>query len=98
MFDVDPVDCEIGYWTHPEARGRGVMRAAMPVVTSWAFDELGVQRVRAVAALTNTASRHVIEASGFRQTGEERLGTVLRSGLADVALYDVLAAEWSSRR
>lgn len=96
IFDLDETDCEIGYWTHPDARGRGVMRAALPLVTSWAFAELGVRRVRVVAAVDNAASRHVIESSGFRQTGEERFGTTTRDGLADVALYDVLADEWES--
>ncbi|MGA8255533.1 MAG: GNAT family N-acetyltransferase [Nocardioides sp.] len=95
LFDINEHDCELGYWAHPDARGRGVMTAAARVATGWAFEHLGVQRVRAVAALDNSASRHVIEAAGFTQTGEERRGTVLRTGLADVALYDVLVSEWS---
>lgn len=97
VFGVNDDDAEVGYWTHPDARGRGVMRAAVPLVTGWAFAELGLRRVRSFAAVDNTASRHVIEASGFTQTGEERLGTVVRDGLADLALYDVLAEEWSRR-
>ena len=96
IFDIDQHDCEIGYWAHPDSRGRGVLRAALRVVTSYAFAELGVARVRVVAAIENTASRHVAEANGFTQTGTERMGTVLRTGCADVALYDVLASEWAS--
>ena len=94
VFDINEYDAEIGYWTHPEARGRGVMTAAMRGVTGWCFAELGVGRLRAVAALENIASRHVIESVGYRETGIERLGTVLRTGRVDVALYDVLASEW----
>lgn len=97
VFDIDEHDAEVGYWTHPAARGRGVMRAALPVVTDWAFAELGLRRVKASAAVDNAASRHVIESAGFNQTGVERLGTALRDGLADIALYDVLAEEWSRR-
>jgi RimJ/RimL family protein N-acetyltransferase len=96
-FDVGAVDCEIGYWAHPDARGRGMMTAAMRLATAHAFEELGVRRVRAAAALDNAASRHVIEAAGLTQTGIERLGTVLRTGPADVALYDVLSEEWPER-
>jgi RimJ/RimL family protein N-acetyltransferase len=96
-FDIGEVDCEIGYWAHPEARGRGLTTAAMRLVTQYCFDELAVRRVRAVAALDNAASRHVIESVGLRQTGVERLGTRLRTGHADAALYDVLAEEWSER-
>ncbi len=98
VFDAGADDGEVGYWAHPDARGRGVMRAAVPLVTSWAFAELGLRRVRAVAAADNVASRHVIESTGFRRTGEERLATTLRTGLADVVLYDVLAEEWAPLR
>jgi len=97
VFDIGEHDCEVGYWTHPYARSRGVMRAAVRLVTAWAFDDLGVGRVRAVAAVGNAASRHVIEASGFTLTGKERLATVVRDGLADVALYDVVTEEWDRR-
>ena len=96
-FDIDALDCEVGYWAHPEARRRGLTTAAVRLVTQYCFDELGVRRVRAVAALGNAASRHVIEAVGLEQTGVERLGTTLRTGPADVALYDVLAEEWPER-
>lgn len=91
------VDCEIGYWTHPDVRGRGIMTAAMRRVVDWCFEELELPRVRAVAAVDNAASRHVIESAGLTLTGTERLATTLRTGLADVALYDVLATEWSER-
>lgn len=96
VFDITDHDAEIGYWAHPSARGRGLMQAALPLVTSWAFAELGLRRVRCFAAVDNAASRHVISASGYRETGIERLGTTIRTGLADVALYDVLAEEWAA--
>lgn len=96
IFDISDIDCEIGYWAHPEARGRGLTSEAMRVVTAYAFRELGVRRVRALAALDNAASRHVIESAGLTQSGVERLGTTLRTGPADIALYDVLVEEWSS--
>ncbi len=96
IFDISSADAEIGYWAHPDARGRGVMRAAMRLATRHAFNAIGVGRVRAYAALDNTASRHVIASAGFTQTGIERLGTRLRTGMADMALYDVLAEEWAA--
>lgn len=97
LFDITAVDCEAGYWAHPEARGRGVMRAALRLATDYAFEGLGVGRVRALAALENAASRHVIASTGYTQSGTERLGTSIRTGLADLALYDVLASEWTAR-
>ena len=95
---VPETECEIGYWTHPEARGRGLMTRAMGLLTRHVVQDPGVARVTAYAAVDNSASRHVIEANGFRQYGVERLGALVRSGRADMALYDVLASEVASRR
>ena len=35
------VECEVGYWTHPEARGRGLTTAAVRLVTGHVFETLG---------------------------------------------------------
>lgn len=88
------IECEIGYWTHPEARGHGLMTRVLRLVTGHIFETLEVRRVTAFAAVDNTASRHVIEACGFRQYGVERYGAHVRDDWVDMALYDVVAAEW----
>jgi RimJ/RimL family protein N-acetyltransferase len=95
---VPEVEAEIGYWTHPDARGRGLTTRAMGLVVRHLFEDVGVRRVSAGAAVDNTASRHVIEANGLRQYGVERLGTVVRTGRADLAWYDVLLEEWRRSR
>lgn len=86
-------ECEIGYWTHPDARGRGLMTRATGVLVRHVVAELGVARVTAYSAVDNTASRRVIEANGLRQYGVERRGIQVRDRRADMALYDVLASE-----
>jgi RimJ/RimL family protein N-acetyltransferase len=99
FFDYVPeVECEIGFWSHPDARGRGVMTKAMARVVRYAFEDLGVRRVMAGAAVDNAASRHVIEANGLTAWGTERLGTTVRSGRADAVFYDVLVEEWQRSR
>jgi RimJ/RimL family protein N-acetyltransferase len=99
FFDYTPeVDLEIGYWAHPDARGRGVTSRAMARVMQYAFEDLGVRRVMAGAAVDNTASRHVIEANGLAPWGTERLGTRIRTGPADCVFYDLLVEEWRRRR
>ena len=98
-FDLVPdVELEIGYWAHPDARGRGVVTRAMGEVVRHAFEDLGVRRVTAGAAVGNAASRHVIEANGLTIWGTERLGTAVRGGRADIAWYDVLVEEWRVSR
>jgi len=99
LFDWEPdVECEIGWWVHPAERGRGVATEAARRLASYAFDELRVTRVRAVAATGNAASRHVCESVGMRHTGTERTAVEVRDGRADAALYDVLIEEWRSLR
>jgi RimJ/RimL family protein N-acetyltransferase len=96
FFDLVPgVDCEVGYWTHPDARGRGVATRATTAVLRHAFEVLHLQRVRAFAAVDNTASCRVLEAVGMTRTGIERQGARVRDGVSDRALYDVLATEWA---
>jgi RimJ/RimL family protein N-acetyltransferase len=97
-FHLTPgVECEVGYWTHPEARRRGLTTRALRLVTGHVFATLGVKRVTAFAAADNTASRRVIEKAGFRLYGIERYGAWVRDDRVDMALYDVTAEEWAGR-
>jgi ribosomal-protein-alanine N-acetyltransferase len=66
----------------------------MAEVVRYAFEDLGVRRVTAGAAVGNAASAHVIEANGLRPWGTERLGAVVHGGRADLVWYDVLVEEW----
>jgi RimJ/RimL family protein N-acetyltransferase len=95
FFDYTPgAECEIGYWTHPAARGRGVATRAMTEVVRYCFEDLGVRRVTAAAAVENTASIHVIESSGLRPWGTERLGVEIHGGRSDMIWFDLLIEEW----
>ncbi len=102
LFDLKAGrEAEIGYWTHPEARGKGVMTEACGLAVRHAFapvDQggLGLRRILVYAAEGNTASRRVVEGNGFVQVGRERCGIQLRDGsLVDTACYDLLADEYA---
>lgn len=104
LFDIKPGrEAEIGYWTHPAARGRGIMTEACGLVLRHAFipeedGGQGLRRVMVFAAEDNTASRRVIEANGFTRVGRERGGIELRDGtLVDTACYDMLVEEFTGR-
>jgi len=101
LFDIKAGrEAEIGYWTHPAARGRGLMTEACGLVIRHAFipeedGGLGLRRLIIFAAEANTASRRVIEENGFVETGRERGGTQLRDGsLVDTITYDLLESEY----
>jgi len=88
---------EIGYWSHPAARGRGVMTEAVRAATTFALrpaDDggLGLRRLLLRASAGNSASRQVATSAGFQQTGLEHAVTQLGDGSwADDVRYELLA-------
>jgi RimJ/RimL family protein N-acetyltransferase len=93
---IDRTTGEIGYWMHPDARGRKVMSTAVELVIAHAFRPiedggLGRRRLILRCADTNTASAHVAEANGFTRVGNERLADPRRDGSYDNLLtFDLL--------
>jgi RimJ/RimL family protein N-acetyltransferase len=101
IFDIQPGrEAEIGYWAHPDARGRGLMTRACRMAVRHAFIDaedggLGLHRLRACAADGNLASQRVLEGSGFIRFGVERRSTLLPDGsYVDTAAFDQLAGEY----
>ncbi len=88
-------DAEIGYWSHPSARGRGLTTAACRLVVGHAFAPaerggLGLVRVQGVVADGNDASAGVLERLGMQRAGVYRAYVLTRTGLRDGVLYDLL--------
>jgi RimJ/RimL family protein N-acetyltransferase len=71
-IDQDRGDAEIGYWTVPAARGRGIAGAAVVAVCGWAFPALGLDRVELLHAVENPASGRVAARAGFVLEGRLR--------------------------
>jgi RimJ/RimL family protein N-acetyltransferase len=71
-IDRDQADAEIGYWTAPAARGRGVAPAAVDAASRWAFETLAVDRIELCHAVENPASGRVAEKAGFVFEGKLR--------------------------
>jgi RimJ/RimL family protein N-acetyltransferase len=92
-------DGEIGYSAHPDARGRGVITAAVGLAIEHAFrpiDEggLGRRRLELQAAKGNLASIRVALNNGFTQTGVRRAADPRRDGsYEDLITFDLLSSE-----
>jgi RimJ/RimL family protein N-acetyltransferase len=71
LHRLDPVqaDAEVGYWTAPWARARGVATAAVELATWFAHTKLELNRVYLYHAVSNEASCRVAVAAGFRLAG-----------------------------
>ncbi|WP_089156727.1 GNAT family N-acetyltransferase [Micromonospora sp. NBS 11-29] len=84
---------EIGYWTAPWARRRGVAVRATRAVARWAFDALTLRRLTWQAEIGNHASRLVALRAGFRVDGELRLAHPAVDGRPEGWIGSLLPAE-----
>jgi RimJ/RimL family protein N-acetyltransferase len=90
---------EVGYWMHPDARGKGLMTAAVRRVVRYAFAPaedggLGCRRLFLRAAAGNTASQHVARQAGFTHVGTDRAANSHRDGtFEDLLMFDLLATD-----
>jgi RimJ/RimL family protein N-acetyltransferase len=97
-FDTDEPDgtAQVGYWAHPEGRGRGALSAAVDLVSTWAMSPqaeggLGLRRLFLLTAVSNTASQRLAQRAGFMRVGTERGSAETADGRwEDNALYDRL--------
>jgi len=71
---------EIGYWTAPGARGKGVATRAARGVARWAFEVLGLRRLAWRAEVGNHASRVVAVRLGMQMEGVQRRGIARADG------------------
>jgi RimJ/RimL family protein N-acetyltransferase len=90
---------ELGYWTHPAARGRGMTTEAVRMVSRHALIDiedggLGLLRLELFADVENTASLIVAERAGYTRIGTQRDGIATRTTTRhDCAIYDLLPTD-----
>lgn len=90
---VDPGQGEIGYWMHPDARGRGLMTEAARLVVDHALDPAGLdlRRIALYAAEGNVASHAIAGALRMRHTGVQTAAEPLGDGsFADLHGYELV--------
>jgi RimJ/RimL family protein N-acetyltransferase len=80
-----------GYWVAPEARGQGIARRALTLVTDWAFSTLGLAVVLLEINEQNPASMAVARHAGYHQAG--RLDVNTQTGVQGNLIYSRLVAD-----
>lgn len=87
MLRPQPGVAGIGYWVVPSARGRGTATRAVMLVSSWALDVAGIERVEAWVEPDNEASRRVLTAAAFAQEGVLRRFLSFPGRRADAVVF-----------
>ncbi|MET7275467.1 GNAT family N-acetyltransferase [Streptomyces flaveolus] len=78
---------EFVYWLLPVGRGRGAVVNATVSISQWAFESLGLHRLRITHSVVNTASCRVATKAGFALEGTMRSALLHTDGWHDEHLH-----------
>lgn len=92
-MDWEARTAEIGYWSHPAARGHGYMTEAVTALARWALVENELARVELRVAPDNSASHRVAELAGFTREGVARQAGYIWDGQVDLVVYSLILAD-----
>lgn len=87
--DIERRSAEIGYWLGEEFWGRGIVTAAVRVVTRYGVDALSLTRIFAVPFADSSGSRRILEKCGYVREGMVRRSAVKEGVVIDQILYAV---------
>ncbi|MEE3850971.1 GNAT family N-acetyltransferase [Gordonia sp. LSe1-13] len=91
IFEIDPVvGAEIGFYTHPEARGRGVLGETFPAAVRHCFETLDIRRLTMFAADSNEGSKALARRAGMHEFGTQPLAASSGGVLEDLVGYELL--------
>ncbi len=84
----------VGYWTAPWARGRGAASRGTALLSRWAIDALGLNRLELLADVDNLSSQRAAEKAGFTREAIARGARVDRDGSQrDFVQYSLLSSD-----
>jgi len=86
--------CVIGYNLLPDFWNFGFSTEITKALVSYAFEELGVERIEALAMSLNLASCRVLEKSRFTLEGTLRHFTRINDEYFDVCYYSIISSDF----
>ncbi len=84
----------IGYWMGAEYTGRGLLTRACRHLFTYAFEDLGLNRIEIRAAEENLKSRAIPERLGFIEEGIIRDAANMYGSYVNHVVYGMLAKDW----
>jgi RimJ/RimL family protein N-acetyltransferase len=92
-FDWEHAHADLTIWVAPDARGRGLGRAALGLVAGWLLGTCGLERVQLLAAPDNLPAIRSALAAGFTREGLLRSHVRRREGRQDLVVLSRIAAD-----
>jgi RimJ/RimL family protein N-acetyltransferase len=80
----------LGYWVRTSAAGVGIATRATRLVASFAFEQLGLQRIEIVVAVGNIPSQRVAEKAGAVREGVLRNRLLIRGESQDAVMFSLV--------
>ena len=79
---------EIGYWLRTSAAGKGIMTEAVALLETYAFEELGANRIEIKAAESNQRSWMVAVRCGYQlETTMKNTRRIKNGNLDNTVIY-----------
>jgi RimJ/RimL family protein N-acetyltransferase len=92
-LELEERQAELGYMVLPEARGRGVARRSLELLTRWCLDELALERLELRIDPGNAASTRMAERAGYRLEGVLRSLYLKDGRRSDTAVWSRLRSD-----
>ena len=94
---IDPGDArlgEVGFTFDRAYQGQGLASEALNALLGFAFDTLGLHRIKAVVDCRNARAVRLLERLGFRREGHFIQHAWFKGAWCDEYLYALLRADW----
>lgn len=85
--DIERIGAEMGYWLGEPFWGRGIITAAIKLLTDFGLNERSFVRIFAVPFTTNVASCRALEKAGYVHEGTMRRSALKNGQIRDQHIY-----------
>ena len=98
-WPLDPEShcAELGYELNRTAWRQGIMAEVLPIIISYGFTELGLNRIEANPLAKNGRSSNVLVKLGFTHEGTLRQRVLFRDSYEDQMYFSLLKNEWTEK-
>jgi RimJ/RimL family protein N-acetyltransferase len=80
----------VGYWVRTSKTKQGIAPAATLILSRFAFEELGLNRIEILAEVDNKKSQRVAEKAGAKREGIMRNRLCFRGNARDVVMFSLI--------